>query len=665
MKISIAIISHNAENHIRTCLDSCVNQTFKDLDIVIVDDNSTDSTVKIIKEYQLKDKRINLVVHDTNKSALQARKTAIRYAKHEYVWFIDSDDCIDDLGAVGIIHRSLKKNNKPDMICFGSSDYYENGELKRVFYDWGRDKPLNEWKIDSDFRPYTRVTKKSVLEQAVSVIPDDLYLYRHNDLFMFCLVKLCTKTRCFIDKPLYRYTLSSSSVTNQKDKESIAKHATLLDTLFSNYRNAAKNIAQTDVCVDEFIESERSKLVKYAKSQYCFDSDIYLHALKKFYRNETTVIISLTTYSKRIETVDKVITSLLEQTVSVDKIILWLDESETNFEQLPKQLRTLTSKRFEVKFCPNYKSYKKLIPTLKEYPEATLITFDDDIYYPKDQVEKLLLAHYESPNEIITNVARNILVKDGLLQPYSTWLHAFEEQVGKPLSSLLPIGVGGVLYPAGSLNEEVSNIEAFMRLAPHGDDLWFKCMTLWNNRKVIVTGDGFTLGKYQLEGTAEIGLWQSVNEGSDSNYEQLMAVALGYPQVQRILLGESFNKFLVSQSDLIEFYATLKEINKKVNASSKHNIKEALGNLKFEESQVTSGPAFLQREKTLGVERNIVKLNGNSDFITANRFFRERKYNEAASLYLRLMQANPDFKYYKVNYEKTMEFLEGKEVICQ
>jgi glycosyltransferase involved in cell wall biosynthesis len=541
MKVTIAIVSYNAENYIEQCLDSVINQTYKDLEIIIVDDNSNDRTTAIVKQYQSRDKRIKLFVQPHNKSALQARKAAVRHATANYIWFIDSDDCIDDFGAVGVLERTLKVFEYPDMLCFGSNDHYENGELKRVFYDWGKDKPLNEWKINSDFRPYTRVTKKSVLEQAVSVIPDDLYLYRHNDLFMFCLVKLCTKTKFFINKPFYRYTLSSGSVTNQKDKKSISMHADLVDTLFENYRNAAKKIEQTDVCIDKFIECETTKIIKYAKNQYSADPDNYLHALKMFYRNETPVIISLTTYSKRIESVDKVIASLLEQTVTVDKIILWLDESETNFEQLPKQLRSLISNRFEVKFCPNYKSYKKLIPTLQEYPEAVIITFDDDISYPKDQVEKLLLAHYENPNEVITNVARNILVKDGQLQPYTTWLHAFEEQVGKPLVSLLPIGVGGILYPSGSLNEEVLNIDAFMVLAPHGDDLWLKCMTLWNNRKVIVTGADFKLGKHQLEGTADIGLWQTVNEGTDSNYEQLMSIATAYPKVKGALFSTSFN----------------------------------------------------------------------------------------------------------------------------
>ncbi|MBE4370748.1 glycosyltransferase family 2 protein [Vibrio parahaemolyticus] len=443
MKFTVAIVAYNAEACIKQCLDSVINQTYKDLEIIVVDDNSNDNTAEIVQQYQQKDKRIKLFVQPNNRSALQARKTAVKHATSDYVWFIDSDDCIDDFGAIGVLSRTLKKHDYPDMLCFGSNDYYENGEFKREFYDWGKDKPLNEWKLDSDFRPYTRITRRTVLIEAVSVIPEDLYLYRHNDLFMFCLVKLCTKSKCFLEKPLYRYTLSSSSVTNKKDKSSITKHANLVDELLDTYKNVAKKIIQEEVCIDEFVRLEREKLIKYAKSQYCHDQETYLHTLKKFYHNDNPIVISLTTYSKRINTVDLVITSLLNQSIAVDKIILWLDQDEFTIESVPSSLKALLCERFAIQFCPNYKSYKKLIPTLREYPEATIITFDDDIAYPVNQVEKLLLVHYENPNAVITNVARNILVKDGRLQPYSSWLHAFDEQIGKPLSSLLPIGVGG------------------------------------------------------------------------------------------------------------------------------------------------------------------------------------------------------------------------------
>lgn len=660
MKITLAIISYNAEKTIETCLDSCVNQTYKDLDIIVVDDNSNDKTVELIKAYQKADKRINLVIHKANKSALQARKTAVKHARSEYVWFIDSDDFIGDIGAVGFLTREIKKNNYPDMITFGSKDYYETGAFKRAFHDWGREKELAQWKVDSDFRPYTRITKIKVLNKAIKAIPDDLYLYRHNDLFMFCLVKLCTNSKATINKEFYHYTLSSNSVTNQKDKTSISKHIKYLDFLLEEYKKAAYKIKQSEVNIDTFVESERQKLVKYVTQQYKNHPETYLHTLKELNAYTKDIIISLTTYSKRIETVDKVIISLLKQTISVDKIILWLDEKETDFSKLPSGLTQLVSDKFEIKFCPNYKSYKKLIPTLQLYPDATIITFDDDIDYPEEQVEKLLLAHFENPHEVITNVARNILVKNGLLQPYSTWDHAYEEQVGIPHLSLLPIGVGGVLYPHGSLNNEVLNTDKFIELAPHGDDLWFKCMTLWSGRKVIATGAGYKLGKNQLAGTEDIGLWQSVNEGTDSNFEQLLNIVNNYQNLSDYITSDAFSKRTISSHSLLEFYAELTKLKKKPKSSLNQNdastaltIIKKLTFLEFN----GKGGAPLDTVLKLNVETPTIKSNY-SPFKLANRLFIEKQYYEAALIYKFLDKINPDFKYYKENYYKAVKILE-------
>ncbi|WP_217519949.1 glycosyltransferase family 2 protein [Vibrio metschnikovii] len=559
MKFTLAIISYNAEHTIKKCLDSCLNQTYKDLDIIVVDDNSTDATIEIVNQYVGKDKRVRIIKHEKNKSALQARKTAVKHATSQYIWFIDSDDHIVRT-AVGEIFRSLKANNFPDMLTFGSNDYFENGELKRVFYDWGENKELKEWKFDSDYRPYTRVVKKEVLERAVNIIPDDLYLYRHNDFFMFNLVKMLTSTKSTLKRPLYNYTLSSSSVTNQKDIGSIERHINLIGDLLDKYKGVASTAMQDDVDVIAFVNKEKEKLTKYAIQQYKDEPKNYLYTLKKLNNYSDNIIISLTTYSKRIKTVHKTVLSLLNQTLLADKIILWLDETEIRHHQLPAELLDLESDVFEIRFCPNYKSYKKLIPTLQLYPDATVITFDDDIDYPADQVEKLVISHFKNPKEVITSVARNIIIKNNKLQPYSEWRHVFRQQVDKALYQLLPIGVGGVLYPKGALHPEVTNVDAFMSLAPHGDDLWFKCMTLMNDRKVIAINDGYNLSPYMVEGTQDVGLWKTVNSDSDSNFIQLTAVMDAYSKVKDKMLDPTFYQSVLNNDEFVELLHQLKEL---------------------------------------------------------------------------------------------------------
>ena len=94
-KISIIIPVYNVEKYLRECLDSCVNQTLENIEIICVDDASPDNSIKILEEYQAKDSRIRIFRHEENKNLGAARNTGLANATGEYVWFVDSDDYIE------------------------------------------------------------------------------------------------------------------------------------------------------------------------------------------------------------------------------------------------------------------------------------------------------------------------------------------------------------------------------------------------------------------------------------------------------------------------------------------------------------------------------------------------------------------------------------------
>lgn len=189
------------------------------------------------------------------------------------------------------------------------------------------------------------------------------------------------------------------------------------------------------------------------------------------------VIVSLTTYSKRIFQVHLVIESLFEQNVKADRILLWLDKNEfASTDDLPINLTKLQSRGLDIAFCENLKSYKKLIPTLRRYPDALIITTDDDILYPEDFIERLYFAYLRNPTKIYFYRGHMMKLKDGKMAPYKEW--ELETELRKPSLLNFPTGVGGVLYAQGLIDEEVLNDEAFMKLAPTADDVWFKAMTL-------------------------------------------------------------------------------------------------------------------------------------------------------------------------------------------
>ncbi|MGZ5551627.1 MAG: glycosyltransferase family 2 protein, partial [Nitrososphaeraceae archaeon] len=93
-KISIIIPVYNGVKYLPKCIDSVLNQTYKNLEIILVDDGSTDESGKICDTYSLKDNRIK-VVHKQNGGLSDARNTGLKIATSEYIGFVDSDDFIE------------------------------------------------------------------------------------------------------------------------------------------------------------------------------------------------------------------------------------------------------------------------------------------------------------------------------------------------------------------------------------------------------------------------------------------------------------------------------------------------------------------------------------------------------------------------------------------
>ena len=198
--------------------------------------------------------------------------------------------------------------------------------------------------------------------------------------------------------------------------------------------------------------------------------------------NQDKVTVSLTSYGRRVSsTVYYTLISLLRQTHKPSRILLWLDKNEWSIDSIPKRLKDLVEKGIEIKFCENIKSYKKLIPTLIENRNTNIITVDDDIFYPRELVEEFLKMHHKYPNNIISNVGHKLKFKNGKLLPYNEW----ELDTNILCSIIFPTGAGGVLYPAHSLNTEITDEKIFMKLAPNADDVWFFFMAYLNRTKVI------------------------------------------------------------------------------------------------------------------------------------------------------------------------------------
>ncbi|MFD2843083.1 glycosyltransferase family protein [Paracoccus cavernae] len=180
------------------------------------------------------------------------------------------------------------------------------------------------------------------------------------------------------------------------------------------------------------------------------------------------LVVSLTSYPARFASLHLTLRSLLAQSLQPDEVVLWLDAGDE--AKLPAEVRALSGLRIAV--CPDWRSYKKIVPVLLEDPSAYVVTADDDVYYARDWLEQLV-RHADAG--VVGHRAHMITLDPaGLPLSYEDWSRNIASPETAPL--IFPTGVGGVLYAPGVFHEDVAKPEIFTRLAPAADDVWLYWM---------------------------------------------------------------------------------------------------------------------------------------------------------------------------------------------
>lgn len=251
------------------------------------------------------------------------------------------------------------------------------------------------------------------------------------------------------------------------------------------------------------------------------------------------IIVSLTSYPDRIGIVNQAIETLLNQTYKADKVVLWLAKEQfpNREEELPEELLRLKNRGLEIEWCNDIKSYKKLIPALKKYPNDVIVTADDDLLYDKHWLEALVNAYKKHPNFL--NVHRCHYIS--FVKPLYKICYDYFSNV-KPCYNLFCTTGGGILYPPHLFTEEVFKENIFMKLAPTSDDIWFWAMTVLQGIKIRVVKNNIQDLEY-IEGTQEECLWKFNEREAD---KQLNDILNKYPQItkrleKKILFSNKYN----------------------------------------------------------------------------------------------------------------------------
>lgn len=251
-------------------------------------------------------------------------------------------------------------------------------------------------------------------------------------------------------------------------------------------------------------------------------------------------IVSLTSFPAAIPYVIPTVKSLLRGSVLPDKIVLYLTFSQFGEIGLPTELTELADENpvFEIRnYDRDIRSYRKLIPALKDFPEAVIVTVDDDVDYDKDMLRDLLRLHSQYPDSVLAHRAKRIIPG----KPYKKWsklrwYHFLGKKI-KRSCDIIQTGVGGVLYPPHSLLPEMIDEDLFTKIAPTTDDIWFWAAAVANGRVVMPYPYGLHNKPKGVGKPKELSL-KSVNfkSGTDRNDNAFQAILNKYPIVRERLL---------------------------------------------------------------------------------------------------------------------------------
>lgn len=243
--LSICVAIYNVSSYLNECLTSLSKIPYAEIEFLLVDDGSIDSSKKICDEFVSKDPRFKKITHDKNKSLIQARKTGIQNALGEYILFVDGDDKI----IPEAIHKLIfeLKKIKPDLLqfevrCFGPSEFHPESfdnnfkiknfseELNPVNYR----KQIFIWRT-VPWNLFNKVYKKTVAEKCLSGI-GNLRLTSGEDAVLTFLMAHIAKKISQISLPLYCYRIGSG----------ISKG----DVTFSKFNQQVKDLRLTNIISD-------------------------------------------------------------------------------------------------------------------------------------------------------------------------------------------------------------------------------------------------------------------------------------------------------------------------------------------------------------------------------------------------------------------------------
>lgn len=284
-KISVIIPVYNVEQYVANCLESVINQTYKNLEIIIVNDGATDSSPEICYTYSKKDPRITLI-NQENKGLSGARNTGMKVATGDYIAFVDSDDAMHEQMLEIMLSTIIKHDLKIvecDFVKGGYNSKIEFKEDKVEIQDV--EKALNRINKPGFYSAWTKLYRSDLLE-GLNFIPGKI----NEDTLMTSQVYKRINQIGYIDIPLLIYTIDNESITrSQYSKKNvdaidvvIEAHDNFLE--LAQKKSTKKNIANT---ITKYLVNNYNNLFEYSNLD---NTKIHRKKIRKYISSKSQLI---------------------------------------------------------------------------------------------------------------------------------------------------------------------------------------------------------------------------------------------------------------------------------------------------------------------------------------------------------------------------------------
>lgn len=208
-KVSIIVPVYNVEEYLERCLNSLVNQTLKDIEIIIVNDGSTDGSKEIIQKYTSEYKNI-VYLEKENGGLSSARNYGIPYAKGEYIGFVDSDDYVELTMYEKMYNKAIEE--KSDMVECDFIWEYPNKKREDIGKVYSSKK---EAIIEARVVAWNKIIKKDIIEKTKITFPEGL---RYEDIEFFYKIVPYLDKISFVKETLVHYVQRESSIANTQNE---------------------------------------------------------------------------------------------------------------------------------------------------------------------------------------------------------------------------------------------------------------------------------------------------------------------------------------------------------------------------------------------------------------------------------------------------------------